>query len=348
MSEARDGVAIVGAGSWGTALAVHCGRIGLPVRLWARTPEVARAITATGRNPWYLTDVEVGTGVIATEELERALEGSGVVIVAVPSEFFGATLDRLRGIPRRAALVSATKGLDPERSLRMTELLALRFPGCAVAALSGPTFAREVALGQPTACVIASPDETVAARLQAGLGSREFRPYTNRDVIGVEIGGALKNVVALATGLADGLGLGENSRAGLITRGLAEITRLAVALGAAPATLAGLAGLGDLVLTCTGGLSRNRALGVALGRGTPLAVAEGGTRMIAEGVRTVRSALALAGRHGVRLPICEEVGAVLFGGKSPADALDALLGRAVTREDVPAAAGAGGQGSSNA
>src|SRR5919204_2326661 len=150
----------------------------------------------------------------------------------------------------------------------MTELIALRFPGRAVAALSGPTFAREVALGQPTACVIASADETVAARLQAGLGSREFRLYTNRDVIGVEIGGALKNVVALATGLADGLGLGENSRAGLITRGLAEITRLAVALGASPITLAGLAGLGDLVLTCAGGLSRNRALGMALARGS--------------------------------------------------------------------------------
>ena len=348
MSQARDAVAIVGAGSWGTALAVHCGRLGLPVRLWARSPDVARAITGTRRNPWYLTDVDIGPGVSATDELERALDGAGVVIVAVPSEFFAATLDRARGLSRRAALVSATKGLDPERTLRMTELLALRFPGCPVAALSGPTFAREVALGQPTACVIASADDAVAARLQADLGSREFRLYTNRDVIGVEIGGALKNVVALATGLADGLGLGENSRAGLITRGLAEITRLAVALGAAPATLAGLAGLGDLVLTCTGGLSRNRALGVALGRGTPLAVAEGGTRMIAEGVRTVRSALALATRHGVRLPVCEEVGAVLFEGKSPADALDALLGRAATREDVPAAAGAGGQGSRNA
>jgi glycerol-3-phosphate dehydrogenase (NAD(P)+) len=349
MTDGRDAVAIIGAGSWGTALAVHCARVGLPVRLWARSPEVARAIAATGRNPWYLTDVEIGPGVMATDDLERALDAAEVVIVAVPSEFVGATLERTRGVARRAAVVSATKGLDPERSLRMSELLALRFPGRAVAALSGPTFAREVALGQPTACVVASEDDAVATRLQASLGSREFRLYTNRDVVGVEIGGALKNVVALATGLADGLGLGENSRAGLVTRGLAEITRLAVALGAAPATLAGLAGLGDLVLTCTGGLSRNRALGVALGRGTPLAVAEGGTRMIAEGVRTVRSALALAQRHRVRLPICAEVGAVLFDGKSPAEALDALLGRAATREDVPAAAvGARGQRSGNA
>ena len=350
MKQARETVAIIGAGSWGTALAVHCARVGLPVRLWARSPEVARAIAATGRNPWYLTDVDIGPGVIATDDLQSALDAAEVVIVAVPSEFVGATLERARGgVPRRAAVVSATKGLDPERSLRMSELLALRFPGRAVAALSGPTFAREVALGQPTACVVASEDDAVATRLQASLGSREFRLYTNRDVVGVEIGGALKNVVALATGFADGLGLGENSRAGLVTRGLAEITRLAVALGAAPATLAGLAGLGDLVLTCTGGLSRNRALGVALGRGTSLAVAEGGTRMIAEGVRTVRSALALAQRHRVRLPICEEVGAVLFDGKSPAEALDALLGRAATREDLPAAAmGARGQGSGNA
>ncbi|HEY3064489.1 MAG TPA: NAD(P)H-dependent glycerol-3-phosphate dehydrogenase [Methylomirabilota bacterium] len=349
MKQAPETVAIIGAGSWGTALAVQCARVGLSVRLWARSPDVARAIAATGRNPWYLTDIEIAPGVMATDDLERALEGAAFVVVAVPSEFVAATLERARGVPRRAALVSATKGLDPERLQRMTELLASRFPGRPVAALSGPTFAREVALGQPTACVVASEDDALAARLQTALGSREFRLYTNRDVVGVEIGGALKNVVALATGLADGLGLGENSRAGLITRGLAEVTRLAVALGAAPATLAGLAGVGDLVLTCTGGLSRNRALGVALGRGTPLAVAEGGTRMIAEGVRTVRSALALAQRHRVRLPICEEVGAVLFDGKSPAEALDALLGRAATREDLPAAAmGARGQGSGNA
>jgi glycerol-3-phosphate dehydrogenase (NAD(P)+) len=222
----------------------------------------------------------------------------------------------------------------------MTELLALRFPGGRIAALSGPTFARELALAQPTAAVVACEDEAVAATLQARLGSREFRLYTNRDVIGVEVGGALKNVVALATGLADGLGLGENARAALITRGLAEITRLAVAMGASPATLAGLAGLGDLVLTCTGSLSRNRALGMALGRGSSLGDAQGRTRMIAEGVRTVRSALALAERHAVSLPICSEVGAVLFEGKAPSDALATLLGRVATREDGAAGAGA--------
>ncbi|HYE92080.1 MAG TPA: NAD(P)H-dependent glycerol-3-phosphate dehydrogenase, partial [Terriglobales bacterium] len=209
-----------------------------------------------------------------------------------------------------------------------------RFPEAAVAALSGPTFAKEVVLGRPTAAVIAARDAALAARLQDAIGTRELRLYTNGDVAGVEVGGALKNVMAIATGIADGLGLGENARAALITRGLAEITRLAVALGAQPATLAGLAGMGDLVLTCTGSLSRNRGLGIALARGQALAAHEGETRMIAEGARTVRSALVLAQRHGVALPVCEEVGAVLFDGKPPAAALTALLGRVPTREDA--------------
>jgi glycerol-3-phosphate dehydrogenase (NAD(P)+) len=340
-------VAIVGAGSWGTALAAHCARLGAPVRLWARSREVADGIRATGRNPWYLTDVDLGAGVLATTDPSAVAQGAALVVVAVPSEFVGATIARL---PRalRVPMVSATKGFDPERGLRMTEVLARRFPDAPVAALSGPTFAREVALGRPTAAVIACEDDAVGATLQARLGSREFRLYTNRDVVGVEVGGALKNVIALATGLADGLGLGENARAALVTRGLVEVTRLAVALGASPATLAGLAGLGDLVLTCTGSLSRNRALGVALGRGTPLAAAEASTRMIAEGVRTVRAALGLAERHGVTLPICAEVGAVLFDGKAPADALATLLGRAATREDAPAVAGARGAESRDA
>jgi glycerol-3-phosphate dehydrogenase (NAD(P)+) len=242
-------------------------------------------------------------------------------------------LKNIGPLPPDVPIVSATKGLDPESHLRMTELIGTRFPGAPLAALSGPTFAREVALGLPTACVVASADEAVARRLQERLGSREFRLYTNRDVVGVEIGGALKNVIAIATGLADGLELGQNARAALITRGLAEITRLGITLGAAPATLAGLAGVGDLVLTCTGGLSRNRALGMALAQGRTQAAVEGESRMIAEGARTVTSALALAERHRVSLPICTEVGAVLFEGKPPATALAALLGRATRSED---------------
>jgi glycerol-3-phosphate dehydrogenase (NAD(P)+) len=294
--------------------------------------QVVEAIRARRRNPWYLSDIDLPAGVEATADAAAALASATLVIVAVPSEFFAGTLARLG--PVTAPVVSATKGFEPGRHRRMSEVVAERWPGAPVAVLSGPTFAREVALARPTAAVIASRDDGLAADLQTRLGSREFRLYTNRDVIGVEVGGALKNVIALATGLADGLGLGENARAALVTRGLAEITRLAVALGGEPATLAGLAGLGDLVLTATGTLSRNRALGMALARGTSRADAQHATRMVAEGVPTVASALALAERHGVTLPIAAEVGAVLFDGKAPAEALASLLGRAATREDA--------------
>jgi glycerol-3-phosphate dehydrogenase (NAD(P)+) len=325
-------VALLGGGSWGTALAAHLGRRGADVQLWVREPEIVDSIARSRRNAWYLADIELPTGVRATGDIAEALDGAALVVIAVPSEFVGATLKSIGGLRAEVPIVSATKGFDPERHVRMTELITDRCPGASVAALSGPTFAREVALGSPTACVVASRDDALARRLQEELGTREFRLYTNRDVVGVEVGGALKNVIAIATGLADGLELGQNARAALITRGLAEITRLAVALGAAPTTLAGLAGLGDLVLTCTGGLSRNRALGMALARGRTQAAVEGETRMIAEGARTVTSALALAGRHGVNLPICAEVGEVLFAAKPPAEALAALLGRALRSE----------------
>jgi glycerol-3-phosphate dehydrogenase (NAD(P)+) len=325
-------IAIVGAGSWGTALAIHLARGGAPVRLWARSREVVESIRAQRRNPWYLSDVEVPSGVEATTDARAAVAEATLVIVAVPSEFFADTLARLG--PVRAPVLSATKGFEPGRHRRMSEVVAERWPGVPTAVLSGPTFAREVAQAQPTAAVIASRDDALAAELQARLGSREFRLYTNRDVVGVEVGGALKNVIAVATGLADGLGLGENARAALVTRGLAEITRLAVALGGEPATLAGLAGLGDLVLTSTGTLSRNRALGMALARGESRTHAQQATRMVAEGVPTVTAACALAQRHGVTLPIATEVAAVLFDGKSPQEALASLLGRAATREDA--------------
>ena len=300
-------IALVGGGSWGTALAVHLARGGTPVRLWAREPEVVAGIRETRRNPWYLADIELPADVEVTGELAAVARGASLIVMVVPSEFFAATLARLDPVPDEVPIVSATKGFDPERHLRMSEVIAERFPRARIAALSGPTFAREVALGLPTAAVIAARDDTLAAGLQRRLGTRELRLYANRDLVGVEAGGALKNVMAIATGIADGLRLGDNARAALITRGLAEMTRLAVALGALPATLAGLAGLGDLVLTCTGDLSRNRTLGIALARGRSAAAVERETRMIAEGARTVRSALALARRHGVMLPICQEV-----------------------------------------
>ena len=327
-------IAVVGAGSWGTALAAHLRRRGDEVRLWAREPEVLAGIRDSGRNPFFLSDVDLPSGLQVSGDVNAVVEGVAIVLMAVPSEFVALTLKSIARLPAGAPVMSATKGFDPERHLRMTEVIAERFPEAGVAALSGPTFAREVALGRPTAAVVASRDTALAARLQEAIGTREFRLYTNADVVGVEAGGALKNVMAIATGIADGLTLGENARGALITRGLAEITRLAVALGAQPATLAGLAGMGDLVLTCTGSLSRNRALGIALAKGSALERVEGETRMIAEGARTVRSALALARRHGVRLPICEEVAAVLFEGKAPAAALTALLDRAPTREDA--------------
>jgi glycerol-3-phosphate dehydrogenase (NAD(P)+) len=325
-------IAVIGAGSWGTALAVHLARNGERVRLWSRSVEVAEGIRTRRRNPWYLADVDLPEGIEATADAASTVAGVEMVIIAVPSEFVAATLERFADVSVPA--ISATKGFEPVRHRRMSEVVAERWPGAPVAVLSGPTFASEVARAQPTAAVIAARDETLAGELQRRLGSREFRLYTNRDVIGVEVGGAVKNVIALATGLADGLGLGENARAALITRGLAEMTRLAVALGGEPATLAGLAGLGDLVLTSTGTLSRNRALGMALARGESRLQAQRATRMVAEGVPTVSAALELATRHGVALPIAAEVAAVLFDAKPPAEALASLLGRAATREDV--------------
>ena len=274
-------VAILGGGSWGTALAIHLAKNAGAVRLWAREPEVVEGIRARRRSPWYLPDLDIPASVAATTDAAEAVDGASLVVVAVPSEFFAATLKNAGLLPDAAPIVTATKGFEPERHVRMSEVVSEQFPRARVAALSGPTFAREVALGRPTAAVIASRDDALAATLQRTLGSREFRLYANRDVVGVETGGALKNVMAIATGLVDGLGLGENARASLITRGLAEMTRLAVALGAAPATLSGLAGLGDLVLTCTGSLSRNRQLGIALTRGETVAAVERETRMVA-------------------------------------------------------------------
>lgn len=326
-------IAVIGAGSWGTALAIHLARTGAGVRLWAREPEIVDGIRARRRNPIYMPDFDVPAGVEATGDI-AAVEGADLIVMVVPSEFFATTLATVPAAPD-AVIVSATKGFDPVRHVRMTELVHERLPRARIAALSGPTFAREVAQGSPTAAVIAASDDALASMLQGRLGARAFRLYTNRDVVGVEVGGALKNVVALATGLSDGLGLGENARAALVTRGLAEMTRLAVALGGEPTTLAGLAGMGDLVLTATGSLSRNRSLGMALARGDSLSAASSKTPMIAEGVPTVRSALALAARHGVSLPICTEIAAVLFDGKRAADALASLLGRAPTREDAP-------------
>ena len=320
--------AILGAGSWGTALASHLGRRGATVRLWARDAALAADIARTGENSRYLPGVALPPGVSATARAADALAAARLVIVAVPSRFVGDVLDAdAPAVPPSAVVVSATKGIEGRRCLRMSELLAERLPGRPIAVLSGPSFAREIAVGKPAALVVAAADERVAIDVRRELAAPEFRLYTNRDVVGVEVGGALKNVVAIATGLSDSLDLGESARAALITRGLAEIVRLGVAMGGSARTFAGLAGLGDLVLTCTGSQSRNRALGLAVGRGRSLRDVQAGTRMVAEGVETVSSALALAGRLSVSMPICEAVAAVLFDGRAVSEALAALLAR---------------------
>ena len=325
---ARTPVAVLGAGSWGTALAIHLGRAGVPVRLWARDRALADATRAARENTRYLPGLVLPDAVTVTADAGAALAGVGTVLIAVPSHFVETVLTRVADhVVPRAVLVSATKGLEPRRGLRISLLLAERLPGRVVAVLSGPSFAREVAQGRPAALVVACADEAVAADLQRGLAGPALRLYTNRDVLGVELGGALKNVMAIATGLVDGLGLGENARAALVTRGLAEIVRLGTAAGAQPTTFAGLAGLGDLVLTCTGTQSRNHALGREIARGRPLPLIEAETPMVAEGVRTVSSVLRMARDAGVAMPICEEVAAVLFAGKPAADALASLLAR---------------------
>jgi glycerol-3-phosphate dehydrogenase (NAD(P)+) len=320
------------------ALAIQLGRSGMAVRLWARDPATARSLGSARENRRYLPGVLLPERVLVTADHGEALGGSDLVILAVPSHFLRNVLQPMAAvIPRGAVLLSAAKGFEPSSALRMSEVLGQVVPGRAVAVLSGPSFAREVASGLPTALVVASTDAAVARGLQERLSAPTFRLYTNRDVVGVETGGALKNVMAIATGLSDGLGLGENARAALITRGLAEMGRLALALGGQPATLAGLAGLGDLVLTCTGSQSRNHRLGLAIATGQTLGQAEASTPMIAEGVRTVASALVLAGRAGVSMPICHEVSAVLFGAKPVKEALASLLGREPRPEEEHAA-----------
>ncbi|HMB34338.1 MAG TPA: NAD(P)H-dependent glycerol-3-phosphate dehydrogenase [Methylomirabilota bacterium] len=337
MTATGSGVAVIGAGSWGTTLAIQIARGAGAVRLWGRDASLVSTMQATRENPRYLPGIALSAGVRATTDHAEALRGADLVLVAVPSHFVRATLGPMvRAVPPGAAVLSATKGFEPGTALRMSELLAELLPEHPVAALSGPSFAREVAGGKPAALVVASPDPAVARQLQERLTAPAFRLYTNRDLVGVEIGGALKNVMAIATGLSDGLGLGENARAALVTRGLAEIGRLALASGGQAATLAGLAGLGDLVLTCTGAESRNHRLGLAVANGRTLAEAEGATRMVAEGVRTVSSARILARRAEVSMPICDEVSAVLFEGKPVREALASLLAREPRPEEEQA------------
>jgi glycerol-3-phosphate dehydrogenase (NAD(P)+) len=326
-------VAVLGGGSWGTALAAHMARCEHAVRMWLRDDAVAAEIHGRDRNTKYLGDIPLPKGIQVTTVLAEALDEAEATFLVVPSEALRTVCCRLQGsLPPSSILVSATKGLETGTECRMSEIVAEELPGCRVAVLSGPSFAEEVAREQPTAVVVASTEEGVARRIQHSLASRTFRAYSSDDLIGVELAGALKNVIAIAAGIVDGLGYGHNTVAALITRGLAEITRLAVALGGRPDTLAGLAGLGDLVLTCTGALSRNRHVGHALGRGLSLAEAVAETRMVAEGVKTTEAGARLAARTGVDMPIVQQMRAVLYGGKRPREAVDDLMLRSLKRE----------------
>ena len=324
-------IAVLGAGSWGTTFAKVLADAGRDVVLWARRPDVAAAITDHRRNPEYLPDVRL-PDMTATTNAAAALDGADAVVLAVPSQTLRANLAAWRPLlPPGATLVSLAKGVELGTLKRMSEVVAevAAVPADQVAVLSGPNLAREIAVGQPTATVIACRDHDRAVAVQHACMTGYFRSYTNTDVIGCELGGAGKNVIALVVGMAAGMGLGDNSRASLITRGLAEIGRLGVALGADPLTFAGLAGLGDLVATCSSPLSRNRTFGERLGRGDTLAQAEAANHgQVAEGVKSCLSICQLGGRHGVDLPISDAVRRVCHEGLSPAALAKELVSRA--------------------
>lgn len=326
--------AVLGGGAWGTTLADLLARKGETVRLWAREPDVVAGVNAEHGNPMFLPGAPLAPTLTATADPVDAVRGAELVVSAAPSHAVRAVMSAARaGIGPDTLVVSVSKGLEPERLDRMSQILHEVLGAQArVAVLSGPSFAEEVYRRQPTLVVAAAADPGLARAAQGAFACGHFRVYTNGDVVGVELGGALKNVIALAAGMLEGLGLGHNTRAALITRGLAEITRLGVALGADPITFAGLAGLGDLILTATGALSRNRTLGVELGRGKTLAQAQAGKASVAEGVNTARTAVALATKHGVELPIAREVAACLFEGKAPVQALNDLMDRELKPE----------------
>ena len=329
-------VAVLGAGNFGTCLALLCAREH-DVTIWARSPGLADAINREHRNPAYLSHIEIPERVRATADLAEALADRELVIAAIPSHGLREVMSRAAPhLPPGAILVSTVKGIELGTWMRVDQVLADVLPAehhPRLVFLSGPSFAREIADGRPTAVTLACRDETFAISVQESISTPWFRCYSSTDVVGVELGGALKNVVAIAVGICDGLGLGLNARAGLMTRGLHEITRLGVAMGADPLTFLGLAGMGDLVLTCTGDLSRNRSVGLALGRGEPLAAAMQATSGVAEGVRTAVAACALAEIHRVEMPIAREVKRILEGEIGPREAVELLLSRQLRSEN---------------
>ena len=325
-------IAIIGAGAWGTSLTIVLGRKGTHrVRLWAHEAEVVESISRRRVNEKFLPGHLIPEPVVVSSDLEKVVEGAGILVSVMPSQHCRAVFERMRPLlPPDILVISATKGLEEGSLLRMSEVIrrVMKRESIGIGALSGPSFAQEVARGDPTAITIASQDSDLLRTVQQDFSDPRFRVYTNGDVVGVELGGALKNIIAIAAGICDGLGLGHNSVAALITRGLAEMTRLVIACGGRADTMAGLAGLGDLVLTCTGGLSRNRSVGAELGRGKKLPdIISNMHGMVAEGVFTTTAAVGLAHARGVEMPITQQMYAILHEGKSPREAIEQLMSR---------------------
>ena len=329
-------IAVIGGGGWGTALSITMARVHDRVRLWVFEPDLAETIRQERTNPLYLPDIQIPDAIEPSPSLEEVLEGAQIVISAVPSHVCRNVYERmLPHLQPDMLFVTATKGIENRSLMRMSEVIedvvGPRFQP-RIAAISGPTFALEVARGKPTALVVASPDDALRRVLQQELAAPHFRLYTNSDIVGVEIGASVKNIIAIAAGVVAARHLGHNATAALITRGLAEIMRLAEACGGRRNTLAGLAGLGDLVLTCTGHLSRNRQVGVALGEGKKRGEIISSMRMVAEGIKTSESTVALAGKLAVEMPIAQQIYSVLYEDKDPLAAINELMVRELKEE----------------
>ncbi len=329
-------IAVIGAGSWGTTLANLFAKKSEDVMLWAYEPEVAEGINRFQRNELFLPEIKPSPRVVATSELETVVQGAQVVLTVCPSHVMRSLVGRVaKHLSKEVIIVNASKGLETRTLLRMSEVIREVIPtslGDRLATLSGPSFSFEVAKERPTVITAASNNEATAEFVQQLFSTSYFRVYKHDDLIGVELGGALKNVIAIATGMIEGVGLGVNTRAALITRGLVEIIRLGTALGAKAATFSGISGLGDLMLTCTGDLSRNRAVGLRIGKGETLKEISGASRTVAEGIRTTESAYQLALRHSIEMPITENVYRILFEGHSVKSAISELMNRELKKE----------------
>lgn len=326
-------VSVIGAGSWGTALAKRLCENGHAVRLWCRHLELARQINSANTNPAYLPNVTLPASLQAFSEVEEAIDSAEFVLIATPSHALRTVVPKLPKLSPSVIVISAVKGLEPQTDLRMSQVIAASLPQPhAIVALSGPSLAEEVARDIPTAVVAAGENLEAAREVQALLMGPYFRVYTHRDIVGVELGGALKNIIALAAGIGDGAGFGDNTKAALITRGLVEMTRVGTYLGADPITFAGLSGMGDLVVTCMSKKSRNRSVGEAIGRGQKLKEVLASMNMVAEGVRTTQATHAFAQKHSIELPITRAVFEVLFEDKNPVQAVNDLMTREAKME----------------